>query len=332
MARYKVAGLVVMAAFYVAAASADVVIETVTVGNPGNVGELSGTGGPNPDRVCGAVDYAYSMGKYEVTAGQYTEFLNAVAASDPYELYNGHMWGNEYGCKIQRLGEAGGYAYAVESDWANRPVNYVSWADAARFANWMHNGQPVGPQGLSTTEHGSYFLNGAMSDAEVLAVVREADAIWVIPSEDEWYKAAYHKNDGVTGNYYDYPTSSDDVPSNELVDPDPGNNATYNNSNWTIGAPYYRTEVGAHENSYSPYGTYDQGGNVWEYNEAVIGSERGLRGGAFSYISGSMHANIRGNAPLGERYYAGFRLAMIPEPGALAILAIMVGLRVLRQR
>ena len=32
------------------------------------------------------------------------------------------------------------------ADWANRPVNYVNFWDAARFANWLHNGQPVGPQ------------------------------------------------------------------------------------------------------------------------------------------------------------------------------------------
>ena len=65
-------------------ARADLVVETVTVGNPGNAGEWSGEsyGGYGPDRICGAVDYTYNIGKYEVTAGQYTEFLNAVAGVD----------------------------------------------------------------------------------------------------------------------------------------------------------------------------------------------------------------------------------------------------------
>ncbi|MBN1489479.1 MAG: hypothetical protein JXA69_06125, partial [Phycisphaerae bacterium] len=79
-------------------------IETVPVGNPGNAGEWSGQsyGGCGPDRVCGAVDYTYNIGKYEVTAGQYTAFLNKVAATDAYGLYNTNMWSSSYGCKIQR--------------------------------------------------------------------------------------------------------------------------------------------------------------------------------------------------------------------------------------
>ena len=80
----------------VGSVQAEVVIETVPVGNPGNAGELSGSGagapgGYGPDRICGAVDYVYNIGKYEVTVGQYTEFLNAVAATDPFGLYDSRM-------------------------------------------------------------------------------------------------------------------------------------------------------------------------------------------------------------------------------------------------
>jgi len=129
----------------VSAASA-VNIETVPVGNPGNAGELSGegAGGSGPDRICGAVAYAYNIGKYEVTAGQYTAFLNAVAATDTYGLYNSSMWSSSDGCKIERTGSSGSYSYSVAGDWANRPVNYVSFWDAARFVNWLHNGQGNG--------------------------------------------------------------------------------------------------------------------------------------------------------------------------------------------
>jgi len=299
------------------AASAAVNIDTVPVGNPGNAADTE-TG-------YGTVDYDYNIGKYEVTAGHYTAFLNAVAATDTYGLYNTNMWSISTGCKIQRTGSPGTYTYSVASDWANRPVNYVSWGDAARFANWLSNGQPTGTQNAGTTEDGAYVLNGATNNAALLAVTREADWKWAITSEDEWYKAAYHKNDGVTGHYFDYPTGSDSVPSNVLGNPtDPGNNATFWANGYTIGSPYYRTKVGDHENSDSPYGTFDQGGNVWEWNEAIIdGSYRGLRGGAFVSNDYSLHAAFRLNYyPADEVIGIGFRVAEVPEPATMSLLAL----------
>jgi len=171
-----------MAVLMIGSAAQAVIIETVPVGNPGNAGELSGSGagGGGPDRVVAAVGYEYNIGKYEVTAGQYTEFLNKVAATDTYGLYNTSIWSDSLGCQIQRSGSSGSYTYSVVGDWANRPVNYVSWGDAARFANWLHNTQATGAQDASTTEDGAYFLNGATGvpganiDAALLAVSRES--------------------------------------------------------------------------------------------------------------------------------------------------------------
>jgi formylglycine-generating enzyme len=311
------------------AANADVNIATVPVGNPGNAADLLFGG-------CGSVGYTYNIGKYEVTTGQYCEFLNSVArGTDTYGLYNMSMWSDSTGCKIQRSGSPGRYTYSVPSDWANRPVNWVSWGDAARFANWMHNGQRGGDQNVNTTEDGSYFLNGATSNTALMAVTRKATATWVIPSEDEWHKAAYHKNDGVTGNYFSYPTSSSIMPDSVLGHPaDPGNNATFfGNNGYTIGSPYWRTEVGAHENSDSPYGTFDQGGNVWEWTDDVLyGSYRGRRGGSFADEGLNLRAAYRVyDSPSHEYELAGFRVVEVPEPASIVLVAFvslgMVGRR-----
>ena len=334
-------------------------IETVPVGNAGNAGELSGGNyvGTGPDRICGSVNYEYNIGKYEVTAEQYTEFLNSVAGVDPYGLYNANMWVSDYsvgilGCKIERYGGAGSsidpYQYRVDANWANRPVNYVGWGDAARFVNWLHNGQPTGTltgapsQDAGLTEDGAYYLNGATTNTSLLAISREPDWKWAIASEDEWYKAAYYDpnlNAGA-GGYYDYPTSNDSPPSNDLFDPDPGNNATFNDrgfgeSEFTLGSPYYRTEAGAHENSDSPYGTFDQGGNLWEWNEAIVGSRRGARGGSLhnDYMYGPIYlqAVMRYSHSPGEFDSVGFRVSEVPEPASMAIL-MLGGIGILRRR
>ncbi|MCH8252393.1 MAG: SUMF1/EgtB/PvdO family nonheme iron enzyme, partial [Planctomycetes bacterium] len=285
-----------------------IVIETVTIGNPGNGNDIYDGG-------FGGVDYVYNIGKYEVTAGQYTEFLNAVAEVDTHGLYNTEMSFAE-GCMIEQTGRSGSYEYSVAADWADRPVNYVGWGDAARFANWLQNGQPTGMQDLATTEAGSYFLNGAMTNAELSVITREPNAIWVIPSENEWYKAAYYDKDSVTWNYFLFPTSSDSIPSNDLIDPDPGNNATFEvgTHDYTIGGPYWRTEIGAHENSESPYGTFDQAGNVSEWNDGIFrGQFRGLRGGAYGANHQQMHAGSQGyDYPADEQQNVGFRVAEGP--------------------
>jgi formylglycine-generating enzyme required for sulfatase activity len=323
----------------VAAAAQAVTIDLVPVGNPGNAGELSGAGagGYGPDRICGAVGYVYNIGKYEVTAAQYTAFLNAVAATDAYGLYNTNMWSDTYGCKIQRSGTSGSYTYSVAADRADRPVNYVSWGDSARFANWLHNGQPTGAQGLSTTEDGAYYLNGATSQAALMAVSREADWKWAIASEDEWYKASYHRNDGVSGNYWNYPTGTDAVPNNGNPGGDTGNTANFYDGDYTVGSPYWTTPVGQFALSESPYGTYDQGGNLWEWNEGVVvaSSSRGLRGGAFNGYESSLRASIRGYYdPTYELSGSfGFRVANVPEPGSLTLLlAATAGLLIWRVR
>jgi len=322
-----------------------VTIDTVTVGDAGNAGELSGAGagGYGPDRICGSVGYTYNIGKYEVTAAQYTEFLNKVAKTDTYGLYSGYMADptNEWRCNIQRAGSSGGYTYSVASDWANRPVNYVSFWDACRFANWLGNGQPTGLQNASTTERGAYTLDGYGGD-DGRTIQRNAGWTWAVTSEDEWYKAAYHKGGGTNAGYWDYPMQSDipTIPSNDITNPDGGNNANFYQSGYTIGPPYYRTTVGEFENSESAYGTFDQGGNVWEWNEArpLVGggyASRGLRGGSFLYDDYYyLQASYRDRHydPTSQGISIGFRVSeVVPEPSSIIALGggliALIGLR-----
>lgn len=293
---------------------ATVNFQWAVVGNPGNA----------PDTrymsfgvdSFGSVDHVYQIAKFEVTAGQYTEFLNAVAKDDPNGLYDTQMGdpGSD-GANILRAGSFGNYTYSIASDWANRPVNYVTFWDAARFVNWLHNGQPTGPQGPGTTEDGAYLNVGNQT-----TFARQPSARFFIPTEDEWYKAAYHdKNAGLTESYFDYPTGINAVPGTDATEAtNPGNNANYriDFGVFALGPPYYRAEAGEYQLSASPYGTFDQGGNVWEWNETVAIQSvwRGMRGGGWeAYGYQSLRAQDR-NAylPDASRLDAGFRVASLP--------------------
>ena len=281
-------------------------IELVHVGNPLGAG----------------VNYEYFIGKYEVTNAQWCEFLNAKARTgNPHGIYNGKMADTFGGISRDGSGTTEDpYMYSVkdgDTNWANRPVNWVSLWDAARFCNWLHNGK-----GDGDTETGAYANIG-----NAYTFARQPGAVFFIPTEQEWCKAAYHKNDGVTDNYFGYPTSSDTKPSNNFVDPDPGNHANYrgiSSDDYTLGGPYWTTEVGEFENSASPYGTFDQGGNVWEWNENLIQNVyRPLRGGCWAEHGPALSDLHRSNRavvyPDHEREAIGFRIASIPAlvPGDL---------------
>lgn len=267
----------------VASAHSDIIMETVTVGDPGNAADANGRG---------SVSYIYEIGKYEVTAKQYTAFLNAVAKTDPYGLYNPRMLTHPAGCRIERHGVDGDYSYSVAPEHANRPVNYVSVWDAVRFVNWLHNGQ-----GAGDTESGAYFLNGMNAGAR-RAVRRSPAATWFLPDTNEWYKAAFYKGGGTDSGYWKFPTQSDAISVNM---------ANYDNR---IGRP---VEVASYGDFPSAYGTFDQGGNVWELTESGLecgGSYRDIE----PYLSSSSDGPYDLSPPAHESVMIGFRVAFDPDP------------------
>lgn len=308
-------------------------IDTVPVGNLGNAPD------PLTGNLYGSVGYAYRIGTHEVTNAQYAAFLNLKAASDPLALYNTSMGSDARG-GITRSGASGSYAYSVKPNMGDKPVNYVSWYDSIRFANWLHNGE-----GTGDTETGAYtLLGGTPTPSNGPSITRNVGATWFLTSENEWYKAAYHQpvaDGGDADNYWLYPTASNSVPTIATADlvgniSNPGANV----ANYLLGADWNSqngnvTTVGsAGPLSESFYGTSDQGGNVWEWNEALIsGSFRGVRGGSFS-SGGFLQSSDRFADNSASGYYnVGFRVATVPEPST-AVLGIIgcAVLWVLRKR
>ena len=270
-------------------------IEMVTVGNAGNAADTTTT--------FGAVPYEFKIGKTELTLAQYTAFLNAVAATDAFGLFNAAMETDNKIKGIDQSGSSGSFTYSVIGD-GSRPVTYVSWFDAARFCNWLHNGRPTGPQTAATTERGAYTLDGAVAG---VGFSRQWGAKFWIPSEDEWYKAAYHQpadDGGDVDNYWLYPTKSNAAPTAEA----PPGGANSANFNTVVDA---LTPVGAYTGSAGFYGTFDQGGNVWEWNDAVISVDfRGLRGGSWFLAELIMSSSFRDTGrPSFENNFVGFRVA-----------------------
>ena len=153
---------------------------------------------------------------------------------------------------IVRSGESGNYTYGVVGS-ADLPVTGLSSVDAYRFCNWLHNGA----RSDSSTETGAYTLTGASSSI----VSANQNALFRLPTYNEWYKAAFYKGASQSAGYWNYPTKSDALPTAVR----PGSGVNQANYGWT--AP---ETVGAYTGSSGPYGTYDMGGNAWELVEWQI--------------------------------------------------------------
>jgi sulfatase modifying factor 1 len=284
------------------------------VGNPGNAAD------PATGSLYGAVGYSYNIGTYDVTNSQYVDFLNAKDAGglNALGLYNLNMSNATFGGINFNNGNLPGSKYVISGN-GNHPVNFATWYDSIRFANWLNNGQ-----GTGDTESGAYtLLGGTPTPTNGNSITRNAGATVFLPSESEWYKAAY--NIPATSSYFQYPTSSNTTPTASSPTALP-NHANFSNGT-PFSGPFSLTDVGAYTGTTSPYGAFDMGGNVFQWNEALIaGLTRGLRGGQWGAdLSNLLSSRRVYDDPSDVSNGTGFRVASIegvPEPSSLVLAAL----------
>lgn len=362
----RIAGVAMLAAATVVSpAHAEVTLDWVTVGNPGNApdtlvmnkpnGTLPGDGTSG----YGSVDYEFRISKHHLTNTQYVSFLNTVdPAGTNSLLYIPNMTNlvisnvsyPAYSGGIDRnLAATAGSRYSVKAGQGNFPVVHLNWSRAARFVNWLANGQ--GPSG---TESGVYDMSVFENNSFATPPPRAENAQFFIPSENEFYKAAYYdptKNAGA-GGYWQYGTRSDSVPAS-VAPPGTSNSANVGEGTTgssggtsasimaTTGAAFdrdviYLTDVGAYTAAMSYYGLSDVDGQIYDWTEATrpnINNPSQMlpvyRGGSWQFndlASGAAFRNAGNGAGvnIGQFQYWGLRVgtvAVVPEPSSLALVA-----------
>jgi formylglycine-generating enzyme required for sulfatase activity len=227
----------------------------------------------------GGVNYTYGISQYEVTGA---EFATAAAADN-------------------RIGDC-------TSSSPNAPAEYVSWYEAAMYCNWLTSGNAYS---------GAYQFDGSGNYLGVnrAAAISSYGIIYALPTEDEWYKAAYW-----TGNVSDpwslYANGTDTFPTWGTT---AGWNY-YNGSQYAYGGTTWEIGYGAQEQN----GTYDMMGNVWEWTETYHSeSERVLRGGSAEFEQGmDSGASYLWNTASDNQPFLGFRVAMIPEPSTVLLFGL----------
>lgn len=310
--------LLLVAAASTCHAAPVVTVDMSVIGDPGN-SVKAGNG-------FGTVGYYYKMANTETTNSQYVSFLNNSVAGKQglygvYDVSAANTAGSAY--LIRRAGEVGSYTYSVIGTGNDsKPINWVSWFSAARFANWLSNGADLG----ADTETGSYTLGGRTSGN---IAARNAGAIYYLPSMDEWTKAAFY--DVATNRYLNYPSISSVNPALNGTLPAIGNASTPTNAfaaNYAGGVTGAVLPVAYFTTVTSAYGMYDMLGNVNEMTDTasptdstryaqVSGSYATTESGISTFNSTTAPPYVLGSTANAPR---GFRIAAVPEPSAVILL------------
>jgi formylglycine-generating enzyme required for sulfatase activity len=209
--------------------------KTVKVGAPGNpsVGIVPFTdaiyascaeaeGIKPPCQQVGGVNYRYGIGQLEVTVAQYVAFLNTAdpAGRNRHKLYSTNESSSEwpkFGQINFAAGAPKGRHYSVASpEWADKPYGFANFLRSARFANSLYNGRLLSKH-TSSNAGFSYVTyrvrlsrqtEQGMYDMKVRAMTRSHKRGFVIPSQNEWIKAAYYDPNGEGKySYWEYPTN-----------------------------------------------------------------------------------------------------------------------------
>ena len=261
-------------------------IDFVDIGNAGNAADTT---------TYGAVPYQYRMGKYEISELQIT--------------------------KATQIGMANVSAGA----WSgSQPAANISWYEAAAFVNFLNTNSGKTAAYALTFSNSQWSMALWSSEQAWTAggtnLYRNKDAFYFLPSENEWYKAAYYKGGGTNAGYWLYPTASDTAPAAVASGTGAGS-AVYNG---VASVPATVDSAGG----LSPYGTMGQGGNVFEWTESAFAGtnnstteDRAIRGGNYATAMNVLSSSDRYNlGPAAQFPGVGFHVASVPEPSTYALL------------
>ncbi len=226
-------------------------VQTVKVGSPGNdsVSVVPFTDAiyetcadaPSGSSDClaiGGVDYRYGIGQLEITNQQWVRFLNTVDPSgkNRHRLYAGTQSSSswpEYGAVDKLPNANGGNHYRVASrPWRRKPYGFATFLSAARFANSLYNGRLLKKE--SRTRQGFKFVTykvrlsrnsqRGMYNLAQPSTTRIHKRGFVVPSQDEWVKAAYFdptRGDLTWTSYWKYPTNAGVFGDGDATAPNP---------------------------------------------------------------------------------------------------------------
>ncbi len=269
-------------------------------------GDASSANGTNIGTTPGFVDpAAFRIGTYEITAGVWNKFIAQAGAP------NGNP-GSAYDATTPGSGLTGAAG--------------VSALEAFQFVNWLNTS--TGNQAaynFVADPLGLTFAVWSAGEADGTNLFRHKDAVYFLPTEDEWVKAAFWNGSALQL----HGTVGDFVPVKQVD----GNFSSFGAGVMAVGT--FPAELN---------GTYDMIGNLREITESPkirfvydpnpIISTAG-RGAA--YTSGEKTLVKRfGFGMNNEQYNAGIRVAAapaapIPEPMTMSLLALG-GLAMLKRR